>query len=237
LDVIVRAGNYGWPPTGYKYKAGVIDPVAVMNPPISPTGAAFYSGDQIPDWKNDLFYCNYHQGQVRRVRLAPGTLDRVVFEEVVKQGCTLDVATGPDGALYYSDAKGIYRIREPGAEVLPAVNPALAPVANATPTEVLPAGTRIEDRDINISMSEWRLEPSRTRVPAGTIRLLAEDTGATQHALRVVGGGLDVSTDNFGPGQSRSLQIVLPAGTYQLLCPLPGHAEQGMVANLDVVAP
>jgi hypothetical protein len=45
----------------------------------------------------------------------------VVFEEVVKQGCSYDVVTGPDGALYYSDATGIYRIRRTDADVLPAV--------------------------------------------------------------------------------------------------------------------
>ena len=83
----------------------------------------FYLSDQIPDWQNDWFYCNYHQGQLRRVRLAPGSFDRIVFEEVVKAGCSFDVATGPDGALYYSDAKGIYRIRQSAAaaDVLPAV--------------------------------------------------------------------------------------------------------------------
>jgi aldose sugar dehydrogenase len=239
LDVVVRGANYGWPPAGYRYKAGVVDPIAVMNPPLAPTGIAFYMGDQMPTWKNDLFYCNYHQGQLRRVRLAPGSFDRVVYEEVVKNGCTLDVATGPDGALYYSDFKGIFRLRQPGSDVLPAVNPAPAAAtsANPTPTEVLAAGTRVEDRDLNISMSEWKLEPSRTKVPAGPVRVLVEDVGAGQHALRIVGGALDVSTDNFGPGQSRSLQIVLAAGTYQLICPIPGHAEQGMQASLTVVGP
>jgi YVTN family beta-propeller protein len=239
LDVIMRGANYGWPPTGYKYKAGVMDPIAVMNPPLGPTGATFYVGDQIAIWKNDFFYCNYHYGQLRRVRLAPGSFDRVVFEEVVKQGCTLDVATGPDGALYYTDFKGIYRVRQPGADVLPAVSPAaaLAASVNATPTEVLPAGTRPEDRDVNISMSEFKLVPSRTMVPAGPIRLLAEDVGAAAHALRIVGNGLDVSTETFGPGQSRSLQMVLPAGAYQLICPIPGHAEQGMQTSFSVVAP
>jgi glucose/arabinose dehydrogenase len=92
-----------------------------MNPAIGPTGSTFYTGDQLPEWKNDWFYCNSGQGQLRRVRLASGSFDRVVFEEVVKQGCTYDVVTGPDGALYYSDAKGIYRIRRPGTDVLPAV--------------------------------------------------------------------------------------------------------------------
>jgi aldose sugar dehydrogenase len=234
LDTIARGANYGWPPTGYKYKTGVADPIAVMNPPIGPTGSTFYVGDQVPEWRNDWFYCNYHQGQLRRVHLAPDSYDRVVFEEVVKQGCSFDVATGPDGALYYSDAKGIYRIRQPGANVLPAV--VAARDAPATPTpETLPAGTRPEDRDVNVTLSEWKTQPSRTTVPAGTIRILAENVGATQHALRIVGGDIDVSTEAYGPAQSRTLQIALSAGTYQVLCPIPGHAEQGMRTTLTVV--
>jgi YVTN family beta-propeller protein len=248
LDVIVKAGNYGWPPTGYKYKAGIIDPIAVMNPPIGPTGMTFYTGDQIGDWKNDWFYCNYHQSQLRRVRLAPESRDRVVFEEVVKNGCSLAVVNGPDGALYYSDAKGIYRIHSSAAtNLVPSVvnaaptqsvtpAPDAAPRAIPTPTaEPLPAGTRAEDRDLNISLSEWKLQPSREKVPAGQIRVLSEDTGSTQHAFRVVGQGIDVSTDEFGPGESRTISVVLPPGQYQLICPIPGHAQQGMVATLTVV--
>jgi aldose sugar dehydrogenase len=236
LDVIVKGANYGWPPTGYKYKPGIVDPIAVMNPPIGPTGMTFYMGSQMPDWTNDLFYCNYHMAQLRRVHLAPVTFDRVVFEEVVKQGCALDVATGPDGALYYTDSKGIYRIRMPGAQVLPAVQSAPAG-ATAAPTDVVAAGTHPEDRDINITLSEWRLSPSRSRVPAGRVRLVSENTGATPHALRITGGGLDVSTESFVGGQSRTLDMVLPAGTYQLVCPLPGHEQQGMSATITVVAP
>jgi plastocyanin len=241
LDLMVKGGNYGWPPSGYKYKPGIVDPIAVMNPPIGPTGMTFYTGDQIPEWKNDWFYCNYHQGQLRRVRLAPETRDRVVSEEVVKNGCSLNVATGPDGALYYSDPKGIYRIYsgDAAATLLPAVSatdPPPAVAATPTPTdETLPAGTRAEDRDINISLTEWTLQPSRTRVPAGQIRFLAENTGATQHALRIVGQGIDVSTDDFAPGDSRTITVVLPAGDYQLICPIPGHEQQGMSATLTVV--
>lgn len=251
LDMIYKGANYGWPPSGYKYRAGVTDPIAVINPPISPTGNAFYTSDQVPDWKNDWFYCNYHQAQLRRVRLAPISRDRVVFEEVVKSGCSLDVATGPDGALYYSNAKGIYRIRSTtAANLLPPVTVASVAAQQATAdaagtpqgvltatVETLPAGTRAEDRDVNISMSEWKLQPSRTRVPAGEIRFLSENTGLIQHALRIVGHGLDVSTNTFGPGQSRTVSVRLPAGEYQLICPLPGHQQQGMAAKLSVVGP
>jgi len=121
LDLIARGANYGSPASGYNFKPGITDPIAVINPAIRPAGSAFYTADQIAEWTNDWFYCNQDAAQLRRVRLAPVSFDRVVFEEVVKEGCTYDVATGPDGALYYSDAKGIYRIRQPEAQVLAAV--------------------------------------------------------------------------------------------------------------------
>ena len=247
LDVVIKGGNYGWPPSGYKYKPGIVDPIAVMNPPIGPTGMTFYTSDQIPDWKNDWFYCNYHQGQLRRVRLAPESRDRIVFEEVVKNGCNLNVANGPDGALYYASPKGIFRIHSSTAtNLLPAVTAAAAvaqpaaaaatPQPTPAPTEQpLPAGTRAEDRDVNISLNEWKLQPSRSRVPAGQIRFLAENTGATAHALEIVGRGMDVSTDSFSPGDSRTITMVLPPGDYQLVCPLPGHEQQGMSATFTVV--
>jgi glucose/arabinose dehydrogenase len=131
IDLIVRGANYGPSAAGSQSKSGVNDPLAVLNPPIGPTGSTFYTGDQLPEWKNDWFYCNSEQGQLRRVRLAPGSFDRIVFEEVVKQGCSYDVVTGPDGALYYSDAKGIYRIRRSSADVLPAVKVGVLPQPTA----------------------------------------------------------------------------------------------------------
>jgi glucose/arabinose dehydrogenase/DNA-binding beta-propeller fold protein YncE len=238
LNLIERGANYGWP-LADRSKPGLTEPLAVINPPIAPSGSTVYAGDQIPGWKNDWFYCNYHQGQLRRVHLVQGSFDRVVFEEVVKKGCSLAVATGPDGALYYSDIKGIYRMRRPGAAVLASVAPQSAAAgAPATPVPTASeAEPNPEDRDLNVTLSEWKVAPSRARVPTGGIRFLAENVGATPHALRIVGSGLDVSTDNFRPGQARSLSIVLPAGTYQLICPVPGHPEQGMVAELQVLTP
>jgi uncharacterized cupredoxin-like copper-binding protein len=159
-----------------------------------------------------------------------------VFEEIVKNGCNLNVAMGPDGALYYSNMKGIFRLHSAGATGL--LTPVAEASAQAAPTatpEVLPAGTRPEDRDVNVSLSEWKLQPSRSKVPAGQIRFLAENTGQTQHALRIVGGDIDVTTDSFGNGDSRSVTLVLPAGDYRLICPIPGHEQQGMTASLTVV--
>jgi hypothetical protein len=63
-------------------------------------------------------------------------------------------------------------------------------------------------------LNEWKLQPSRTKLPAGQLRFLAENTGNTAHALRIVGEGIDVSTDNFGSGESGSINVVLPPGEY-----------------------
>ena len=242
LDLVARGSNFGWPPSGYKYKPGVADPIAVMNPPIGPTGVSFYGADQIPEWQNDMFYCNYHQGQLRRVRLAPASRDRVVFEEIVKNGCSMDVRTGPDGALYYSSPKAIFRLHAADARnLLPAVQASAAPAAiaqsAADATEVLPSGTRAEDRDIGVSLTEWTVGPSRAKVPTGQLRFLAENTGQTAHALRIAGNGIDVSTDNVAPGESSTVNVALPPGDYRLICPIPGHAQQGMTATLTVVGP
>jgi len=111
-------------------------------------------------------------------------------------------------------------------------------VSAATPTPApLPAGTREEDRDINITLSEWSLQPSRPKLPAGKVRIVAENTGATPHAIQIVGRDFDVGTDNFGPGTARTLIMTLPPGEYQLICPIPGHPQQGMVNTLTVVGP
>jgi len=236
LNVVVEGGNYGWPPSGFQDKPDRIDPIAVVDPVTSPVGVTFYRGDAIPEWRDSFFYCNFHQGQLRRVRLAPVSFDRVVAEELVTTGCTLDVTTGPDGALYYSDVNAIYRIRRVDAEVLPAV---AAPAAGVegTPTPTSGHGLREQDRDLNVNLVEWRIEPSRDTVPAGRVRLLVENLGRTVHALRVEGEGVDVSTGNFGPGESRLLEVDLAPGAYRLTCPVGNHTDLGMTATLTVAEP
>jgi aldose sugar dehydrogenase len=54
IDLFVKGGNYGRPPTGYKYKTGIVDPLAVLNPSIDPTGATFYTGRRSPGLEERL---------------------------------------------------------------------------------------------------------------------------------------------------------------------------------------
>lgn len=68
LNIIRPGKNYGWPVITYgieygggtigdglQQKAGMEQPVYYWDPVLSPSGMAFYKGDAIPEWKNNLF--------------------------------------------------------------------------------------------------------------------------------------------------------------------------------------
>ncbi|MFH7325546.1 PQQ-dependent sugar dehydrogenase [Desulfurivibrio sp. C05AmB] len=114
---IIRPGrNYGWPVithgreyvTGFRIGEGteredVEAPLQVWTPSIAPSGMAFYTGEEIPQWRGNLFV-----GALRGSLLARLELDgeKVVREErLLKEiGHRIrDVRQGPDGRLYLLD--------------------------------------------------------------------------------------------------------------------------------------
>ncbi|HZI79679.1 MAG TPA: PQQ-dependent sugar dehydrogenase [Vicinamibacterales bacterium] len=119
---IVRAGrDFGWPDVTYgrQYDArqtdgrknvkvgtgntsmkGVEEPIYYWVPSIGPSGMTFYTGDQFPEWKGNLFI-GAMPGQ-HLVRLVLNG-DRVVAEEkllVDRKQRIREVRQGPDGNLY-----------------------------------------------------------------------------------------------------------------------------------------
>jgi glucose/arabinose dehydrogenase len=116
IDLVRREGNYGHPLVeGIANDARFVDPVWESGPvSIGPTGLAFYSGDRLPEYRNDLFFCGVHTGQLSRIRLAGPDFERVEAMEVQvlreQVDCRLDVANGPDGALYFTNFSTIARI-------------------------------------------------------------------------------------------------------------------------------
>jgi plastocyanin len=88
--------------------------------------------------------------------------------------------------------------------------------------------TRIEE-------TEFRLQPAEiTLDKPGTYVFKAVNSGDTVHALEVEGEGIEEETEEIKPGQSAELKVKLNAGTYELYCPVDGHAEEGMEGKLTV---
>ncbi len=114
VNRVVARGNYGWPEVAgrsTKNDTAYVDPVWESGlERLGPTGLAFYTGSLMPEFQNDLFFCDWNTGSLWRLRLEPPDYGRSGNPEVVAQPCRLYVRTGPDGALYFSDHHAIYRL-------------------------------------------------------------------------------------------------------------------------------
>jgi manganese oxidase len=92
-----------------------------------------------------------------------------------------------------------------------------------------PAATAT-DAPVAVSLTEFAISPTEI-VSNGA--LAVTNDGAMPHDLAVV--GTDVATPILQPGESASLDLSsLEAGTYTVICTVPGHEEAGMVATLVV---
>lgn len=123
---IIKAGkNYGWPTITYgieysgekvgdgiTQKTGLEQPVYYWDPVVSPSGITFYTGDAIPEWKNNLFLGALSGMHI--VRLVIDGNNKVVGEERLmadKNERVRDVANHPNGSIYaVTDAGNLYRI-------------------------------------------------------------------------------------------------------------------------------
>lgn len=125
VNILNAGDNYGWPKVTYgiAYSGvpitdkttmeGVTDPLHYWDPSIAPSGMAFYTGDQFPDWQGDLFVGALKLQKLVRLRFED---QKVVEEEDLLldlEERIRDVRMGPDGVLWLltdeSDGK-VYRI-------------------------------------------------------------------------------------------------------------------------------
>lgn len=112
LNVIEAGENYGWPVithgrsyAGFKIgegtaKPGMAQPARYWVPSISPSGMSFYTGDEFPAWRGNLFIGALSGRALVRLEMEE---EAVVHEErllVDLKARIRDVRQGPDGRLY-----------------------------------------------------------------------------------------------------------------------------------------
>jgi len=122
---LIRPGkNYGWATIGYgleysgqkvgdgiTQQAGMEQPIYYWDPVLSPSGMTFYNGDNISEWKNNLFVCGLSSKHIARLVILNNKVtgeERLLEDEGQR---FRDITQGKDGALYaVTDEGRLYRI-------------------------------------------------------------------------------------------------------------------------------
>ncbi len=87
---------------------------------------------------------------------------------------------------------------------------------------------------VDISETEFALDPADSTVDAGSVTLTATNDGSIDHNLEIEGNGIEEVTDTLAPGDSGKLAVDLEPGTYELYCSIDSHKDQGMEGELTV---
>lgn len=169
-------------------------------------------------------------------------------EVVVPEGRTREVG------FNVPDEGGISKIKcyaPGGASTIIEVRAGDLGATSATPSQ---QATRdaggAADTPVSVTLSEWEVDPSLSRVEAGSIRFEATNESADQvHELAVLRRKEDGSIaellgeiEDLDPGASGSIVIEMEPGQYELACVIvPGeagstvdHYQQGMRTDFEV---
>jgi glucose/arabinose dehydrogenase len=124
LNLVKPGKDYGWPAITYgleysgakvgegiQQKEGMEQPVYYWNPSISPSGMSFYSGNMIPEWKNNLFIGALSGKHILRLVIKDNKVvgeERLLADHNQRFRSTMQ---GKDGALYaITDEGRLYRV-------------------------------------------------------------------------------------------------------------------------------
>jgi glucose/arabinose dehydrogenase len=118
INLIVAGFNYGWDADYECVGMGMMNlqryapPLLSFTPAQAPTGITVYHHPAAPEWDGQLFFCAWNPATMRRAILNEARTQLVDVQPVDLQGfeCRIDVVVGPEGALYFTNPQGIYRL-------------------------------------------------------------------------------------------------------------------------------
>jgi len=85
----------------------------------------------------------------------------------------------------------------------------------------------------SLDMVDIAFEPTTLTIAADTdVQVQLTNNGVLPHNFAVPSEG--IQSEDFSSGASGTITVNLPAGTYEFICSVPGHADAGMVGTLTV---
>jgi plastocyanin len=96
------------------------------------------------------------------------------------------------------------------------------------------AGASGSGETVEISETEYKLDPSEVTTKAGEVTFAIRNDGSADHNLEIEGDGVEEVSDTIAGGQSTELTVDLQAGTYEMYCAIDGHKELGMQGGVTV---
>ena len=240
INRLLPRGNYGWRPdypcddaTGPNLAYNTIPPLIYWTSSIAPTGLAFYRGDLIPEWKNDLFMCAFKDSSTALHHFKLNAARTAIISHTIIAGtqCRTDVLTGPDGALYYSEGGGYYdgpikRLTRRSSLIFSSVS---------TVPAVVNAGDRltytVNVRNVGTLSTTFTLTAT---LPAEAA-LPAVDSGLTFDVDHVYWSGVLTSTQTLSARFSAQVTAAI-TNPYLLTLPIEIKAPSAQPVNLTALA-
>jgi uncharacterized cupredoxin-like copper-binding protein len=108
--------------------------------------------------------------------------------------------------------------------------------ASGTPSaspEASPMASPMAETGLTIEMGEFFFKPNMFTIPANTDFVVTlKNTGVVAHDFVVEKSA--VSSELIDPSTTGTVTVNLPAGSYQFICSVEGHADAGMYGTVTV---
>jgi len=185
-----------------------------------------------PAISNDVLFLGALDGRALGFSLSDGSL---VWESQTSAGINTSFAIAGDSL--FVPAGSAIAPSESTPDPVPGYRPALiAYKLGATGTPTLGEATAQDTTGIEgqiVTAVDLAFEPNAFTIPAGTdVSITLVNDGALQHDFVIEDQGVDSGLVNGG--ESTTFTVNLPAGTYEFICSVEGHAQAGMVGTLTV---
>lgn len=107
--------------------------------------------------------------------------------------------------------------------------PTAAPTAAEGEATVAGAGDASGVQEVTITGHDIYFDPAEVHVKAGKVKFTLPNEGAAEHDFSIDELNIQV---NMPAGTTQTLEVDVPAGTYQYYFNIPGHKDAGMVGTL-----